>query len=91
MKATHASSSTEIGAFDAKNTLGSLLDRVERGEEIIITRHGKPVARLVPNAGRIDQDQARASFQRIRERAHHLRLGGFDWPELKKLRDEGRP
>jgi prevent-host-death family protein len=38
----------EIGAFQAKNTLGSLLDRVERGEEITITRHGKPVARLVP-------------------------------------------
>ena len=38
----------EIGAFQAKNTLGSLLDRVERGEEIVITRHGKPVARLVP-------------------------------------------
>ena len=32
----------EIGAFEAKNTLGSLLDRVERGEEIVITRHGKP-------------------------------------------------
>ena len=39
---------TEIGAFEAKNSLGSLLDRVERGEEIVITRHGKPVARLVP-------------------------------------------
>ena len=38
----------EIGAFEAKNTLGSLLDRVETGEEIVITRHGKPVARLVP-------------------------------------------
>ena len=91
MKAGNRSTETEIGAFDAKNTLGSLLDRVERGEEIIITRHGKPVARLVPNAGRIDQDQARASFQRIRDRAHGLRLGGFDWPSLKKLRDEGRP
>jgi prevent-host-death family protein len=38
----------EIGAFEAKNTLGSLLDRVERGEEVVITRRGKPVARLVP-------------------------------------------
>ena len=37
----------EVGAFDAKNTLGSLLDRVEKGEEVIITRRGKPVARLV--------------------------------------------
>ncbi len=63
---------TEIGAFEAKNTLGSLLDRVERGEEIVITRHGKPVARLVPNAGRVDQDQARAAFDRIRRRAINL-------------------
>ena len=39
---------TEIGAFEAKNKLGSLLDRVESGEEIVITRHGKPVARLIP-------------------------------------------
>jgi len=31
----------EVGAFEAKNTLGALLDRVERGEEIVITRYGK--------------------------------------------------
>ena len=41
----------EIGAFEAKNKLAALLDRVERGEEIVITRHGKAVARLVPNVG----------------------------------------
>jgi prevent-host-death family protein len=34
----------EIGASQAKNTFGSLLERVERGEEIVITRYGKPVA-----------------------------------------------
>ena len=34
----------EIGAFEAKNTLGTLLDLVQGGEEIIITRHGKPEA-----------------------------------------------
>jgi len=38
----------EIGAFEAKNKFGQLLDWVERGEEISITRHGKEVARLVP-------------------------------------------
>jgi prevent-host-death family protein len=43
----------EIGAFEAKNTFGSLLDRVLRGEEITITRHGVPVARLVPNSSRM--------------------------------------
>ena len=41
----------EIGAFEAKNTLSALLDLVEAGEEVIITRHGKPVARLVPPRG----------------------------------------
>ena len=38
---------TTVGAFEAKTKLSELLDRVERGEEIVITRHGKPVARLV--------------------------------------------
>jgi prevent-host-death family protein len=37
-----------VSAFDAKNRLGSLLDRVFSGEELIITRHGQPVAKLVP-------------------------------------------
>ena len=37
----------EIGAFEAKNRLGMLLDRVESGEEIVITRHGKPAGVLI--------------------------------------------
>lgn len=36
-----------IGAFAVKNTAGSLLDKVERGEEFVILRRGKPVAPLV--------------------------------------------
>lgn len=48
----------EVGAFEAKNTLGTLLDQVERGEEIIITRHGKAVARLVAEASFVDRDEA---------------------------------
>lgn len=81
----------EIGAFEAKNTLGTLLDRVERGEEIVITRHGKPVARLVPNPCRINREEAHAAVERIRERAKALKLGAFDWEALKAARDEGRP
>jgi prevent-host-death family protein len=79
----------EIGAFQAKNKLGSLLDLVESGEEIVITRHGRPVARLVPETGKRDAAAVRAAFQRIRERAKNS--GGFDWEELKALRDSGRP
>jgi prevent-host-death family protein len=81
----------EIGAFEAKNTLGTLLDRVERGEEIVITRHGKPVARLVPNSGGIDRAQARAAAERIRARAAQLKAGPFDWQGLKADRDAERP
>jgi len=82
---------TEVGAFEAKNTLGALLDRVEQGEEIVITRHGKPVARLVPNHGGIDRQQAEAAAKRIRERALQFRTKTFDWATLKADRDTGRP
>jgi len=89
-----AKSSNQIGAFEAKNTFGTLLDRVETGEEIVITRHGRAVARLVPNAPRIDQNKVQAAFDRIRERARELQRAKperFDWQVLKRLRDEGRP
>ena len=81
----------EIGAFEAKNTLGALLDRVERGEEIVITRHGKPVARLVPNHGGINRQQAEAAAKRIRERSIQLHAGSFNWKKLKADKDAGRP
>jgi len=82
---------SEIGAFEAKNTLGALLDRVQQGEEIVITRHGRPVARLVPNEGGIDRDQTRVAAARIRARAAQLKMGRFDWETLKADRDAGRP
>lgn len=40
-----------VTALEAKTRLGELLDRVARGEEVIITRHDKPVARIVPEGG----------------------------------------
>jgi prevent-host-death family protein len=81
----------EVGAFEAKNTLGSLLDRVESGEEVLITRHGRPVARLVPNSGRVDRTEARAAATRIRARAANSGSETFDWESLKHDRDAGRP
>jgi prevent-host-death family protein len=80
----------EIGAFEAKNTLGALLDRVLQGEEIVITRHGKPVARLVSNSGRIDSAQGQAAAARIRARAQKIKVG-FNWDLLKADRDADRP
>lgn len=79
----------EIGAFEAKTKLGGLLDRVEAGEEIVITRRGKPVARLVSTKRPPDANQAHAALARIRARAAALNQR-FDWKEWKALRDEGR-
>jgi prevent-host-death family protein len=81
----------EVGAFEAKNKLGQLLDLVEQGEEITITRRGKEVARLVPARQTINRAEARAAVARIRARAEQRKLGRFDWSEWKAYRDEGRP
>ena len=80
-----------IGAFDAKNKLGHLLDLVEQGEEVTITRHGREVARLVPPKAPFNRAAARDAVRRIRERAEQIKLGPFDWSEWKAMRDEGRP
>ncbi len=49
----------EVGTLEARNSLSSLLERVEKGEEITITRHGKAVARLVPPT-RSEEQKAKA-------------------------------
>jgi len=81
----------EIGAFDAKNKLSALLDKVEAGEEIVITRRGRPVAKLVPMTTETERERrSREAAQRIRE--HARKFGGkFNWEEWKKLVNEGRP
>jgi prevent-host-death family protein len=64
-----------VTAFEAKTRFGELLERVSRGEEVVITRHDKPVARLVPEGGqRLDDvrrsvEGLRALQQRIRRRS----------------------
>lgn len=79
-----------VGAFEAKNTLGDLLDQVEQGEEIVITRHGKPVARLAPCAPETDREGAKAAIARIRARASEVGAS-IPWETLKADRDAGRP
>lgn len=81
----------DVGAFEAKTKLGALLDLVERGEEVLITRRGKPVAKLVPSTTRPDVQAAADAAERIRARARSLHGDRFDWNEWKGLRDAGRP
>jgi prevent-host-death family protein len=54
-----------VTAFEAKTRFGKLLERVTRGEEIIITRHDKAVARIVPE-GRANLDDVRAAAAALR-------------------------
>ena len=75
-----------IGAFEAKTHLSSLLDRVAAGEEITITKHGKPVARLV-KADRAAKGEVDAAIVQLKALRAGARLDGLNW---KKLRDEGR-
>ncbi len=75
----------KIGAYEAKTHLPKLLDRVARGESLTITRHGKPVAKLVPIAD--GRERAREAAVRISERRRHVKL--LPMAELMKTVHEG--
>lgn len=67
-----------------------LLDLVDSGEEVLITRNGRPAAKLVSVASVPDVETARAAARRIRELAKEQKLGAFDWEGWKAYSDEGR-
>jgi prevent-host-death family protein len=75
-----------VGIYEAKNNLSQLLDRVEAGETIAITRHGKQVALLTPVHH--ERPSARQAINRLRKVRKGSRLGGL---KVRDLRDEGRP
>ena len=57
----------QIQASDAKARLAELLDEVERGETLVITRHGKPIARIVPDE-EARKERVDRAIERIKER-----------------------
>lgn len=76
-----------VGAFEAKTHFSSLLAKVAAGEEVTITKHGRPVARLV-GPPQSEQARARDAVAALRALRKTTTLGGLSW---KALRDEGRP
>jgi len=76
----------EIGAYEAKTHLPQLLDRVELGERITITRHGKRVACLVP-AEEIDRDKVENAIAKIKKIRQNNTLEGLS---IGELLEEGR-
>lgn len=82
-----------VSAFEAKTRFGSILDRVAAGEEIVITRHDKPIARLVPEGGPSNESM-RQLVKDIHAFRARLAARGFKPltdAEIKASINEGRP
>jgi prevent-host-death family protein len=78
----------QVGIFEAKSRLSELLERVERGEDVVITRRGAPIARLAALSSmprKVDLDQVFADAAAARKG-----LPKTSWAELKHNRDVGR-
>ena len=75
-----------VGAFEAKTTLSALLERVAEGEEVLITKHGRAVARIVPAAS-VDRVRVRATIAALRREAEGRRLRGLS---VRRMRESGR-
>ncbi len=76
-----------VGAYEAKTHLSELLEKVEAGEEITITKHGAPAAKLVPVGRQATAEERAAAIRRIQNLATGLSLGGL---KIKDLVSEGR-
>jgi prevent-host-death family protein len=75
-----------ISTFEAKTHLSSILAEVEKGDQFIITKHGHPIAKLIP-INHVEALNAKDVIHKLKELRRHHTLGGLDW---KTLRDTGR-
>ena len=78
-----------FGAFEAKNKFSELLDIAESGEEVVITRNGKPVARLRPYTVKPGSPEAMAAGEQLRLLAGKLKLKATP-EEIRAWINEGR-
>ena len=83
----------KVTAFEAKTRFGELLNRVEKGEEVVITRHGKPVARLAPEGAQRPDDVRRAvtGLRELQRRIQRRSKAKLSDEEARSAIDEGRP
>jgi prevent-host-death family protein len=76
-----------IGAYEAKTHFSELLERVEKGEEVTITKHGAPVARLIPVRKRLTVEERLAISAQMKKFARGNKLRGLS---IKDMINEGR-
>jgi prevent-host-death family protein len=75
------------GIFEAKQNFSQLIDAVEAGEEVRITRHGKEIVRMLPvKSAAVSEEQIQRELAALRELRSRVKPG----PGWKALRDEGR-
>lgn len=77
----------KIQASEAKTHFLRILDQVERGETVIVTRHGKPIARISPQ---VDEDREKVNRAIEEMRELRKRVGRLSLEEILSARDEGR-
>ncbi len=77
----------DVGAYEAKTHFADLLERVEKGERITITKHGRPVALMIP-AGQPQKRPVAEVIAEIREMRKGVRLNGL---KIKDMISKGRP
>ena len=77
---------TTVGSYEAKTHLPRLLERVAKGERITITKHGVPIAILIPAAGRRNEQTAEV-IKKLRQFRNGRTLRGLS---LKQMIKEGR-
>jgi len=87
MATTHTSEHRTVQASEAKTHFLRILDEVERGDIVVVTRHGKPVARIVPEV-ESDQERVDRAWSSIREIRKHTKPVSLE--EILSARDEGR-
>ena len=85
---------SSVTASEARSRFGRLLDRVSQGEEIVVTRHDKPVARILP-AGRPERNEVQAAVASLRELRRRIAVrreldSGLTTADIKSLIEEGR-
>ena len=81
-----------VGIFEAKTHLSSLIDEIEKGGEVVITRHGKPVAKLVRAEERLSPEavaKRQQALKELREIGRRLNINATH-EQIKAWIEEGR-
>ncbi len=78
------------GIFEIKQNFSAIVEAVEAGEEVRVTRHGKEVARIVPVPASRRVPTTKRTAEHVLRELREFRAGVQPGPGWKELRDEGR-